>query len=263
MIKRVYFGDGPKYSKVLEYYDSNNKDFYSMIEHYDFDMSDPLFPDGKGSHGIVFFQANNPYQYTKEEISVEGIFTFHKYYFIENNVKNLENEIMVSLGAKRIVNVQEIYKKGNKLNASISDSIMYYNDDQEIIKVVSNYNPSDDSISSVEEYYSLPDLPYSKGRPWKRFTTYYPNTDGCLREERINYHDDLSVVNCMYDPKLTDTGYTRIITFYKGKHVTREVEYYDLNLYQGKVFFINKLVDEDETITSIQFYDKNEKEIFE
>ena len=263
MIKRIYFGDGPKYSKVVEYYDKNNKDYYEMTEDYDIDFGDPRFPDGKGSHGLIFFQENNPYQYVKEEIGVEGIYTIHKYYYIEKNVKNLENKIMISLGAKKIISVQEIYKKGNKLDGAISDSIMYYNDNQDIIKVVSNYNSNDDSILSVEEYYSPPDLPYNKGRPWKMFTTYYPNKDGFVRTERINYHDGLSVVNYIYDPKFTVTGFTRIIAFYRGKQLTREVEYYDLNLYQGKVFFINKLFNDDGSMKSIQFYDKNEKEIFE
>lgn len=85
VIKRLFYGDGPIYTKVIEIYDAQNIDWYEKTEDYNVDYTNPLQP--KGSNGVFYYRKGNPYEYEKNEIQQNGNYTQQKYYFVGNNKK--------------------------------------------------------------------------------------------------------------------------------------------------------------------------------
>lgn len=261
MVKRVYYGEGPKYPKVIEYYDESNKDYYERCEDYDIDYSDPKIPEGKGTNGVFYYRKGNPFEYVKDEIKVDGIYTVQKFYYVAGNSKNLQNRLVISLGTEKYVSIQEIYADKNKVKDNVNAKAIFYNENQEVIRVYLQYFLNEEFLIDKDVYYDPPTFSQRDGKPKESFTNYYSNPNGFVRTEMVYLPENNIVANYIYDPKYTKNGFTRLVRFYTGEAITRQVKYFEAELYSGNIFFINQYFNEDGTVKSIQFYDKNEKEV--
>lgn len=262
VIKRVYFGDLPKYRKVVEYFDDQNSEYINRSDYYEFDFGDPLFPNGKAAYGEIFYRKNNPFEYVKDEVQVDGIYTVQKFYYIAGNSQNLQNRIVVSLGTEKIVSTQEIYTDETKAKDNVHIKSIFYNEYEEVIRIFYQYFKNTSYKTDKDVYYDPPVYSEKDGNPWKAFINYYPNPEGFLKSIFLYFPNEQVVVEYTFDPKYTLKNFTRVMEFYSSQKQFREVRYFGEQLYEGKVYFVNTYFNEDGSVKSNQFYDKNEKEVF-
>jgi hypothetical protein len=261
LLRKEIYGEKPVLRIIVNYYDSSNSQYIERKGFYNVDFSDPQKIDGSYSSGTFFYRHGNPNELMKSDIKVENGIKTSILYFIENNSKNLYKETIVSLGSKKIISLEDEFADSKKSTKNIHVQKQIYNENQQIIEIDISFFINDKFWLEQKKVYQPPRYSAEKNEPYQIFTSYYDNPEGLIRTEYLYDLANNIVMMDYYNSEFTLNGFTREMTFSIDGKVKRKIYYYDKLLYHNKVYFCSVFYNDDGTIQSKKYFDKDEKEI--
>lgn len=232
----------PVASVIKDIYSSDNKYNYTYTITYNLNLATGFFDKKE-----FFYNENSLMEYSVATVKKEG-----DEYFVEldsdfkpNNIKNLEKAVETfTFGNSKLKST--LYYNQNK---RLSQSYFEY-DNNQITYVKSDYKTHPNGLIILKNYYSYPDYPYENNPHGLLKLVHTENPDGTYFHE---YYLDITK---------RSTLFTKYVSKYseERKELYSE-QYYEKQLYKGKVYRIIEYRDENASVISTLYYDKDGNEI--
>ena len=142
-------------------------------------------------------------------------------------------------------------------------SILYYNQASEVNQSYrEGYKRNSEGLKILESYYSYPDYPAENEKPYLQISIYENNPHGLLKLVHTENPDGTYFHEYYLDITKRNTLFTKYVSKYskEGKELYSE-QYYEKQLYKGKVYRIIEYRDENASVISTLYYDKDGNEI--
>ena len=240
---------------IKEVFSSDNKYDYTYTITYNLNLVTGIFDKKE-----FFYNENSLMEYSVATVKKEG-----DEYFVEldsdfkpNNIKNLEKAVETfTLDGNSKVKSTLYYNQNKRL----SQSYFEY-DNNQIAYVKSDYKTHPDGLKTLENYYSYPDYTYENEKPYLQISIYENNPHGLLKQINTENPDGTYFHEYYLDITKRNTLFTKYVSKYskEGKELYSE-QYYEKQLYKGKVYRIIEYRDENASVTNILYYDKDGNEI--
>lgn len=178
--------------------------------------------------------------------------------FKPNNIENLTKTID-TLTLKGNNKVKSIFYYNQ--NKRLSQSYFEY-DNNQITYVKSDYKTHPDGLKTLENYYSYPDYTYENDNPYLQIAIYENNPHGLLKQINTENPDGTYFHEYYLDITKRSTLFTKYVSKYsKERKELYSEQYYEKQLYKGKVYRIIEYRDENASVISTLYYDKDGNEI--
>ena len=186
-------------------------------------------------------------------------------YFVEldsdfkpNNIENLKKAVETfTLDGNSKVKSTLYYNQNKRL----SQSYFEY-DNNQIAYVKSDYKTHPDGLIILENYYSYPDYTYGNDNPYLQISIYENNPHGLLKQINTENPDGTYFHEYYLDITKRSTLFTKYVSKYsKERKELYSEQYYEKQLYKGKVYRIIEYRDENASVISTLYYDKDGNEI--
>ena len=240
---------------IKEVFSSDNKYDYTYTITYNLNLVTGIFDKKE-----FFYNENSLMEYSVATVKKEG-----DEYFVEldsdfkpNNIKNLKKAVETfTLDGNSKVKSTLYYNQNKRL----SQSYFEY-DNNQIAYVKSDYKTHPDGLIILESYYSYPDYPYENEKPYLQISIYENNPHGLLKQINTENPDGTYFHEYYLDITKRNTLFTKYVSKYskEGKELYSE-QYYEKQLYKGKVYRIIEYRDENASVISTLYYDKDGNEI--
>jgi len=178
--------------------------------------------------------------------------------FKPNNIKNLKKAVdTFTLDGNSKVKSTLYYNQNKRL----SQSYFEY-DNNQITYVKSDYKTHPDGLKTLENYYSYPDYTYENDNPYLQIAIYENNPHGLLKQINTENPDGTYFHEYYLDITKRSTLFTKYVSKYsKERKELYSEQYYEKQLYKGKVYRIIEYRDENANVISTLYYDKDGNEI--
>ena len=240
---------------IKEVFSSDNKYNYTYTITYNLNLVTGIFDKKE-----FFYNENSLMEYSIATVKKEG-----DEYFVElvsdfkpNNIKNLEKAVETfTLDGNSKVKSTLYYNQNKRL----SQSYFEY-DNNQITYVKSDYKTHPDGLKTLENYYSYPDYTYENDNPYLQISIYENNPHGLLKQINTENPDGTYFHEYYLDITKRSTLFTKYVSKYsKERKELYSEQYYEKQLYKGKVYRIIEYRDENASVISTLYYDKDGNEI--
>ena len=240
---------------IKEVFSSDNKYNYTYTITYNMNLATGVFDKKE-----FFYNENSLMEYSSATVKKED-----DEYFIEldsdfkpNNIKNLKKAVETfTLDGNSKVKSTLYYNQNKRL----SQSYFEY-DNNQIAYVKSDYKTHPDGLKTLENYYSYPDYTYENHNPYLQISIYENNPHGLLKQINTENPDGTYFHEYYLDITKRSTLFTKYVSKYsKERKELYSERYYEKQLYKGKVYRIIEYRDENASVISTLYYDKDGNEI--
>lgn len=253
--RRVQGNTLPVASVIKDIYSSDNKYNYTYTITYNLNLATGIFDKKE-----FFYNENSLMEYSIATVKKEGdeYFIVINSDFKPNNIKNLEKAVETfTLDGNSKVKSTLYYNQNKRL----SQSYFEY-DNNQITYVKSDYKTHPDGLKTLENYYSYPDYTYENHNPYLQISIYENNPHGLLKQINTENPDGTYFHEYYLDITKRSTLFTKYVSKYsKERKELYSEQYYEKQLYEGKVYRIIEYRDENASVISTLYYDKDGNEI--
>ena len=245
----------PVASVIKDIYSSDNKYNYTYTITYNMNLVTGIFDKKE-----FFYNENSLMEYSIATVKKEGdeYFIVINSDFKPNNIENLTKTID-TLTLKGNNKVKSIFYYNQ--NKRLSQSYFEY-DNNQITYVKSDYKTHPDGLKTLENYYSYPDYTYENDNPYLQIAIYENNPHGLLKQINTENPDGTYFHEYYLDITKRSTLFTKYVSKYsKERKELYSEQYYEKQLYKGKVYRIIEYRDENASVISTLYYDKDGNEI--
>ena len=240
---------------IKEVFSSDNKYNYTYTITYNMNLATGVFDKKE-----FFYNENSLMEYSSATVKKEGdeYFIVINSDFKPNNIKNLEKAVETfTLDGNSKVKSTLYYNQNKRL----SQSYFEY-DNNQITYVKSDYKTHPDGLKTLENYYSYPDYTYENHNPYLQISIYENNPHGLLKQINTENPDGTYFHEYYLDITKRSTLFTKYVSKYsKERKELYSEQYYEKQLYKGKVYRIIEYRDENASVISTLYYDKDGNEI--
>lgn len=253
--RRIQGSQLPVARIIKEVFSSDNKYNYTYTITYNMNLATGVFDKKE-----FFYNENSLMEYSIATVKKEG-----DEYSIEldsdfkpNNIKNLKKAVETfTLDGNSKVKSTLYYNQNKRL----SQSYFEY-DNNQIAYVKSDYKTHPDGLKTLENYYSYPDYTYENHNPYLQISIYENNPHGLLKQINTENPDGTYFHEYYLDITKRSTLFTKYVSKYsKERKELYSERYYEKQLYKGKVYRIIEYRDENASVISTLYYDKDGTEI--
>ena len=240
---------------IKEVFSSDNKYDYTYTITYNLNLVTGIFDKKE-----FFYNENSLMEYSVATVKKEGdeYFIVINSDFKPNNIENLTKtiETLTLDGTSKVKSI--FYYNQNERR---SQSYFEY-DNNQITYVKSDYKTHPDGLIILESYYSYPDYPYENEKPYLYISIYENNPHGLLKLVHTENPDGTYFHEYYLDITKRNTLFTKYVSKYsKERKELYSEQYYEKQLYKGKVYRIIEYRDENASVISTLYYDKDGNEI--
>ena len=236
-------------------FSSDNKYNYTYTITYNLNLVTGIFDKKE-----FFYNENSLMEYSIATVKKEDdeYFIVINSDFKPNNIKNLEKAVETfTLDGNSKVKSTLYYNQNKRL----SQSYFEY-DNNQITYVKSDYKTHPDGLKTLENYYSYPDYTYENHNPYLQISIYENNPHGLLKQINTENPDGTYFHEYYLDITKRSTLFTKYVSKYsKERKELYSEQYYEKQLYKGKVYRIIEYRDENASVISTLYYDKDGNEI--
>ena len=240
---------------IKDIYSSDNKYNFTYTITYNINLATGFFDKKE-----FFYNENSLMEYSVATVKKEG-----DEYFVElvsdfkpNNIENLTKTID-TLTLDGTSKVKSIFYYNQ--NERLSQSYFEY-DNNQITYVKSDYKTHPDGLIILESYYSYPDYTYENEKPYLQISIYENNPHGLLKLVHTENPDGTYFHEYYLDITKRNTLFTKYVSKYsKERKELYSEQYYEKQLYKGKIYRIIEYRDENASVISTLYYDKDGNEI--
>ena len=253
--RRIQGSQLPVARIIKEVFSSDNKYNYTYTITYNMNLATGVFDKKE-----FFYNENSLMEYSIATVKKEGdeYFIVINSDFKPNNIENLTKTIY-TLTLKGNNTVKSIFYYNQ--NERLSQSYFEY-DNNQITYVKSDYKTHPDGLIILESYYSYPDYPYENEKPYLQISIYENNPHGLLKLVHTENPDGTFFQEYYLDITKRNTLFTKYVSKYsKERKELYSEQYYEKQLYKGKVYRIIEYRDENASVISTLYYDKDGNEI--
>ena len=240
---------------IKEVFSSDNKYNYTYTITYNLNLVTGIFDKKE-----FFYNENSLMEYSSATVKKEDdeYFIVINSDFKPNNIKNLEKAVETfTLDGNSKVKSTLYYNQNKRL----SQSYFEY-DNNQITYVKSDYKTHPDGLKTLENYYSYPDYTYENHNPYLQISIYENNPHGLLKLVHTENPDGTYFHEYYLDITKRSTLFTKYVSKYsKERKELYSEQYYEKQLYKGKVYRIIEYRDENASVISTLYYDKDGNEI--
>ena len=240
---------------IKEVFSSDNKYNYTYTITYNMNLATGVFDKKE-----FFYNENSLMEYSSATVKKEDdeYFIVINSDFKPNNIKNLEKAVETfTLDGNSKVKSTLYYNQNKRL----SQSYFEY-DNNQITYVKSDYKTHPDGLKTLENYYSYPDYTYENHNPYLQISIYENNPHGLLKQIDTENPDGTYFHEYYLDITKRSTLFTKYVSKYsKERKELYSEQYYEKQLYKGKVYRIIEYRDENASVISTLYYDKDGNEI--
>ena len=240
---------------IKEVFSSDNKYDYTYTITYNLNLVTGIFDKKE-----FFYNENSLMEYSIATVKKEGdeYFIVINSDFKPNNIENLTKTIE-TLTLKGNNTVKSIFYYNQ--NERRSQSYFEY-DNNQITYVKSDYKTHPDGLIILESYYSYPDYPYENEKPYLYISIYENNPHGLLKLVHTENPDGTFFQEYYLDITKRNTLFTKYVSKYsKERKELYSEQYYEKQLYKGKVYRVIQYRDENASVINILYYDKDGNKI--
>ena len=189
----------------------------------------------------------------------DELFLIAETFFKKDNAENIEKTIdTYTYDDENRLKTTIFYNS----NREISQGYFEYGEDEHPVYVKEIYRNNDEGLKILEEYYSYPDFTFESKNPYFQISTYEDNPHGLLKLIYKENPDGTYFREYYLDITKRSTLFTKYISKYsKDRKELYSEQYYEKELYKGKIYRIFELRDENQNVTDTIFYDKDGNEI--
>ena len=256
LIERRLQGNTLPVARIIkDIYSSDNKYNFTYTITYNLNLVTGIFDKKE-----FFYNENSLMEYSSATVKKEDdeYFIVINSDFKPNNIKNLEKAVETfTLDGNSKVKSTLYYNQNKRL----SQSYFEY-DNNQITYVKSDYKTHPDGLKTLENYYSYPDYTYENHNPYLQISIYENNPHGLLKQIDTENPDGTYFHEYYLDITKRNTLFTKYVSKYsKERKELYSEQYYEKQLYKGKVYRIIEYRDENASVISTLYYDKDGNEI--
>ena len=225
------------------------------------------------------YSSDNKYNYTYTITYnmnlVTGIFDKKEFFYNENSLMEYSIATVKKTGDEYCIELDSDFKPNNIENLekavetftldgnSKVKSILYYNQASEVNQSYrEGYKRNSKGLKILESYYSYPDYPAENGKPYLQISIYENNPHGLLKQINTENPDGTYFHEYYLDITKRNTLFTKYVSKYsKERKELYSEQYYEKQLYKGKVYRVIEYRDENASVISTLYYDKDGNEI--
>ena len=240
---------------IKEVFSSDNKYNYTYTITYNLNLVTGIFDKKE-----FFYNENSLMEYSIATVKKEG-----DEYFVElvsdfkpNNIKNLEKAVETFTFGNSKLKSTLYYNQASELNQSYFE----YGKNDQPVHMREEYKRNSEGLKTLENYYSYPDYTYENEKPYLQISIYENNPHGLLKQINTENPDGTYFHEYYLDITKRNTLFTKYVSKYskEGKELYSE-QYYEKQLYKGKVYRVIEYRDENASVISTLYYDKDGNEI--
>ena len=240
---------------IKDIYSSDNKYNFTYTITYNLNLATGFFDKKE-----YFYNENSLMEYSIATVKKEG-----DEYFVElvsdfkpNNIKNLEKAVETFTFGNSKLKSTLYYNQASELNQSYFE----YGKNDQPVHMREEYKRNSEGLKTLENYYSYPDYTYENEKPYLQISIYENNPHGLLKQINTENPDGTYFHEYYLDTTKRSTLFTKYVSKYsKERKELYSEQYYEKQLYKGKVYRVIEYRDETESVTNILYYDKDGNEI--
>ena len=245
LIERRLQGNTLPVARIIkDIYSSDNKYNFTYTITYNINLATGFFDKKE-----FFYNENSLMEYSVATVKKEDdeYFIVINSDFKPNNIENLTKTI------------DTLTLKGNNK----VKSILYYNQASEVNQSYrEGYKRNSEGLKILESYYSYPDYPAENEKPYLQISIYENNPHGLLKLVHTENPDGTYFHEYYLDITKRNTLFTKYVSKYsKERKELYSEQYYEKQLYKGKIYRIIEYRDENASVISTLYYDKDGNEI--
>lgn len=241
---------------IKEVFSSDNKYNYTYTITYNLNLVTGVFDKKE-----FFYNENSLMEYSVATVKKEGdeYFIVINSDFKPNNIENLTKTIYtLTLKGNNKVKSIFYYNQASEVNQSYFE----YGKNDQRVHVREEYKRNSEGLKILESYYSYPDYTYENEKPYLQISIYENNPHGLLKLVHTENPDGTYFHEYYVDTTKRSTLFTKYVSKYsKERKELYSEQYYEKQLYKGKVYRVIEYRDETESVTNILYYDKDGNEI--
>ena len=240
---------------IKDIYSSDNKYNFTYTITYNLNLATGFFDKKE-----YFYNENSLMEYSIATVKKEG-----DEYFVElvsdfkpNNIKNLEKAVEAFTFGNSKLKSTLYYNQASELNQSYFE----YGKNDQPVHMREEYKRNSEGLKTLENYYSYPDYTYENDNPYLQIAIYENNPHGLLKQINTENPDGTYFHEYYLDITKRSTLFTKYVSKYsKERKELYSEQYYEKQLYKGKVYRIIEYRDENASVISTLYYDKDGNEI--
>ena len=241
---------------IKEVFSSDNKYNYTYTITYNLNLVTGVFDKKE-----FFYNENSLMEYSVATVKKEGdeYFIVINSDFKPNNIENLTKTIYtLTLDGTSKVKSIFYYNQASEVNQSYFE----YGKNDQRVHVREEYKRNSEGLKILESYYSYPDYTYENEKPYLQISIYENNPHGLLKLVHTENPDGTYFHEYYLDITKRSTLFTKYVSKYsKERKELYSEQYYEKQLYKGKVYRIIEYRDENASVISTLYYDKDGNEI--
>ena len=241
---------------IKEVFSSDNKYDYTYTITYNLNLVTGIFDKKE-----FFYNENSLMEYSVATVKKEGdeYFIVINSDFKPNNIENLTKTIYtLTLKGNNKVKSIFYYNQASEVNQSYFE----YGKNNQPIHVREEYKRNSEGLKILESYYSYPDYTYENEKPYLQISIYENNPHGLLKLVHTENPDGTYFHEYYLDITKRSTLFTKYVSKYsKERKELYSEQYYEKQLYKGKVYRVIEYRDENASVISTLYYDKDGNEI--
>ena len=253
--RRIQGSQLPVARIIKEVFSLDNKYNYTYTITYNMNLVTGVFDKKE-----FFYNENSLMEYSVATVKKEDdeYFIVINSDFKPNNIENLTKTIdTLTLKGNNKVKSTLYYNQNKRL----SQSYFEYGNNR-IVYVKSDYKTHPDGLKTLENYYSYPDYTYENEKPYLQISIYENNPHGLLKQINTENPDGTYFHEYYLDITKRSTLFTKYVSKYsKERKELYSEQYYEKQLYKGKVYRVIEYRDENASVISTLYYDKDGNEI--
>ena len=241
---------------IKEVFSSDNKYNYTYTITYNLNLVTGVFDKKE-----FFYNENSLMEYSVATVKKEGdeYFIVINSDFKPNNIENLTKTIdTLTLKGNNKVKSIFYYNQASEVNQSYFE----YGKNDQRVHVREEYKRNSEGLKILESYYSYPDYTYENDNPYLQIAIYENNPHGLLKQINTENPDGTYFHEYYLDITKRSTLFTKYVSKYsKERKELYSEQYYEKQLYKGKVYRIIEYRDENASVISTLYYDQDGNKI--
>ena len=253
--RRVQANTLPVARIIKDIYSSDNKYNFTYTITYNMNLATGFFDKKE-----YFYNENSLMEYSIATVKKEG-----DEYFVElvsdfkpNNIKNLEKAVETFTFGNSKLKSTLYYNQASELNQSYFE----YGKNDQPVHMREEYKRNSEGLKTLENYYSYPDYTYENEKPYLQIPIYENNPHGLLKQINTENPDGTYFHEYYLDITKRNTLFTKYVSKYsKERKELYSEQYYEKQLYKGKIYRIIEYRDENASVISTLYYDQDGNKI--
>ncbi len=254
--RRIQGSELPVARIIKEIFSPDNKYNYTYTITYNMNLATGVFDKKE-----FFYNENSLMEYSIATVKKEDdeYFIVINSDFKLNNSEHIEKTVdTVTLRENKKVKSIFYYNQESELYQSYVE----YGKNNQRVHVREDYRENSEGLKILENYYSYPDYTYENEKPYLQMQTFEDNPHGLLKLVHTENPDGTYVHEYYLDITKRNLLFTKYVSKYsKERKELYSEQYYEKQLYKGKVYKIIEYRDENDNVASTFYYDKDGNEI--